>query len=191
MGAAHAGPAFTVSNTTGSSLGNPPFTLGWQFSTTGTITVTDLGLFDDSQDGFAERHELGLWDSAGNLLASTFVGVGTGDPLVNQFRYADIVDIVLGAGTYQIGALFASGADPLLFPGEATGFATDSAITFIASAFASGGTLTNPTSSAGTDPSYFGPNFLFEATAVPEPGSLALLAIGLIAIASKRRKAVH
>jgi hypothetical protein len=189
IGVAQAGPAFTISNTTGDPLGNPPFTLGWQFSITGSITVTQLGLFDDSQDGLAERHELGIWDSAGTLLTSTILGAGTSGTLVNQFRYIDIPDVVLGPGTYQVGAVFTSGADPLVFPGVATGFATDSAITFIATAFASGAALDNPTASAGTDPAYFGPNFLFETAAIPEPGSFALLAVGLIALAMRRRTA--
>jgi hypothetical protein len=94
----------------------------------------------------------------------------------------------LTAGTYDVGALYASGADALIFPGFATNFATNPAITFVKSGFVFGGTLANPTSTAGVDPAYFGPNFTFVeevgASAVPLPsvawGGLVILgAVGL------------
>lgn len=187
-GAAHAVPAFSITNTTGAALENPPFTLGWQFSTSAPITVTHLGLFDDAQDGLSERHDLGLWDSDGVLLAFATIGAGTSAPLSAQFRYVDIIDVVLAAGTYQVGALYTSPADALVFPGDATGFATASPIDFIASAFIDGGTLANPAFLGGPEPAFFGPNFIFQTFGVPEPATLSLLALGLLAFSGKRRR---
>ena len=58
-------PAITITNTTGNNLGNPPFTLGWQFTTNQQISVTNLGIFDDSLNGLADRYQVGIWNSSG------------------------------------------------------------------------------------------------------------------------------
>lgn len=190
MGAAHAAPAFTISNTTGEQLTNPPFTLGWTFTTTGPITLTHLGIFDSEQNGLAEAHAIGLWRIGGTLLASTTVAAGTANPLVNQFRYADITDVMLEAGTYTVGALYASGADTLIFPGRANDFAMAAGLVFNTANFAPGDSLTYPEVAFGTAPAYFGPNFLFnaETTAVPEPATLTLFAAALLGLARRRQQ---
>jgi hypothetical protein len=50
-GAANAqiNPQLFTDVNTGSTLANPPFTLGWEFSTNNAIRVNALGFFDDSQ----------------------------------------------------------------------------------------------------------------------------------------------
>lgn len=177
--AASAGPAFLISNTAGDLLLNPPFTLGFQFSTNSAITVTSLGVFDSDQDGLNEQHPIGLWDDAGTLLASAIVPDGSSGMLVNQFRYVSIAPILLNSGgVYRIGALD-NGVDPLIGPGAATDFVTDMAISFLGNSFIMGGTLTDPPL-GGTNPAFFGPNFLFRTAAVPAPGVLGLLGTGLL-----------
>jgi len=192
-GQALAAPAVLVGNTTGDTLSNPPFTLGWAFTANSNITVTALGLFDSSQDGLAERHAVGLWDSSGNLLATTILGAGAVEPLTNQFRYSTLgSSVALTAGaSYHIGALFSTGADQVLFPGTTASFAAAGEINFDGATYGTGGALADPVNSFGGQ-GFFGPNFLFDATGtVPEPTSLLLvaLAIGALGVSRARKPA--
>lgn len=185
--AAHADSvAYKFDDLTGTQLGNGPFTLGSVFTTNSAITVTSLGVFDDSQDGLGESHEVGLWDGVGNLLASTTVQSGTVDPLTAQFRYASIAPVTLASGeTYTIGAVWNNNIDSLLGSGlgDPTGFSTDPAISFVDSQYVLGGLLADPNTSGGGT-GYFGPNFQFTtANAVPELGTGASLA-GLLCAGS-------
>lgn len=183
-------PAITISNTTGQSLSNPPFTLGWQFTTNQQISVTNLGIFDDSLDGLADSYQVGIWNSSGTLLGTATVLSGRADPLVNQFRYAAVSGgpITLAAGqTYEIGALYSDGGDGLIFPDGATGFSSAPFITFDKSSYFIGGTLNYPTLTSGSSPSHFGPNFEAVA-ATPEPSSLILFGTSILGLVPFRRK---
>ena len=60
-------------------------TIGWQFNVVSTTTVTGVGWFDQGLDGLQQQHEVGIWDSAGTLLASASVQPGTTDPLDGFF----------------------------------------------------------------------------------------------------------
>lgn len=191
-----AGPAISFDPVVGTQLANPPFTLGWQFTVNGPILVTAVGVYDSPlANGLLNPHDAGIFDSTGALVPGTFVTVpsGTGAPLISQFRYVDISPVLLGPGTYQIGALFVV-ADPnddgVIFPTSGlSGFATDPLISFVESTFASGAVLTNPLAPGGgaTDFGYFGPNFILTA-AIPEPATIALLGAVLLGFAAQRRR---
>jgi hypothetical protein len=187
--AAHAAtPALSFDQNTGTGLANPPFTLGWEFEVNSTISVGSLGFFDDSQDGLAEDHAVGLWDAGGTLLASGTVSAGIGNTLINQFRYVDVTPVTLSAGDYFIGAFFGSGADNVVFPGASGTVTTIPQISYVQATFGEGPSLNDPTEAFGT-PGFFGPNFT--AAGVPEPASWALMLVGFgglgVAMRSRRK----
>lgn len=177
-------PALSYCCSAGEVLGNGPFTLGWSFTVTKTITVYDLGVFDSGGEALLESHDVGLWNSSGTLLISATVDSGTTDPLIDGFRYAGITPIVLTPGTYTIGAEWDNLLDPLIFAGDPGSIGTSSAITYDQPEFVSGGALTFPTSTVPAADGYFGPDFIMN----PEPMSWALMLLGIGGVGAAMRR---
>jgi hypothetical protein len=99
----------------GSRLLDPPHTLGWSFNLSQSYIVDALGVYDSvaSGDGLVDSHDIGLWDSTGNLLASVTGVTGDSYPLVDRFRYASLSsNITLPPGEYYIGATYPFKNDP-------------------------------------------------------------------------------
>src|SRR5690348_15752384 len=67
-----------------------PLSLGFVFTANTAFTVNSLGYFDATGNGFQSSHQVGLFDSNGNLLTSATLSAGAGDPLTNSFRYTSI-----------------------------------------------------------------------------------------------------
>ena len=179
--------AASMSNTSGQALANGPYTLGWQFTVSSTIDVTWLGVAYFGPLG--ESHDVGIWNSAGTLMGSATVASGGCGFQVAQFCYA-ITNFNLTPGTYDIGAVWLDGTDPMLFPTTpVTNFATAPGITYIQNDYIAGSTLTDPVNHTAPPAGYFGPNFLFTSATTPEPGTLVLLGSGLLgAVGVIRRK---
>ena len=193
--AAPFGQAFTGA-ALGSQLGNGPYTLGWSFDVSAPISVTGLAVYHDNGAGLLENHDVGIWDAAGNLIVSATVTAA--DPcLADQLGFQTWctvgVHANLGPGTYTIGAVWNSLLDDMIFPGTlaAEGIANVNGanVSFIQNEFVAGGVLTDPTNTTGDTMSYFGPNFMYGGSTVPEPGTLVLLGSGLLgAVGVIRRK---
>ncbi len=170
---------------------NTNTTHGWQFSVNAPIEVTHLGLYDRLLDGFALAHPVGLWDEAGTLLADETIGPGSGDLLLDNFRYATIGGVAGGDDavtltpgvTYTVGFftdLFLQSDGMVIFDGFHTINPVIDYVGFGVSDFTNG--LEMPTGpSPGTH--RWGPNLIF--TIVPAPAAAPLLVIG---VAVRRRR---
>lgn len=166
--------------------GTGTFTYGWEFNVLSEITIDNLGVYDNQQDGLAESHEVGIWNSAGTLLVSTTVGAGTGSTLDGIFRMQDVVDTVLSIGTgYVIGA---TNWDVDMLSASAASLVSAPSISFVESRFLyTGGNLLRPTSTIGRL-GYFGPSFSLAESYVPTPSTLALFGLGLAGLGFARKK---
>ncbi|MEZ6058930.1 MAG: DUF4082 domain-containing protein [Planctomycetaceae bacterium] len=168
-------------------------TLGFEFTPTVNIAVTQLGVFDVDGDGLAESHDVGIWRASDMaLLASDTIAVGTGallDP--SGFRFTSLASSVqLSAGTvYRIGALYTTALDEL----RGTTITVDSRIQITdvnngvagtPTVFHEGGVLSFPEAAGGFQRT----NVNFAFTAVPEPSSVALLLIGAVLVVGVHRR---
>lgn len=153
------------------------------------IDVTALTFFDEGADGLAESHDVGIWDSAGNLLVSANVSSGVVDAIdVNGlFRVKSISTFHLAQGTdYVVGGVFLAGSadrQAINFVGLTTG----PEISYGQTRFNNNGV--NALSFATSTISQSGlPGGSFEyASAVPEPASIAAIGLGIVCLLRKRK----
>jgi FlaG/FlaF family flagellin (archaellin) len=84
---------------------NPASVCGWTFRPTVDIAVTELGCYDEDQDGLARSHRVGIFDARTERLLGS-VHVGPGSTLDGAFRYESLDrPVVLKAGkSYLVGA---------------------------------------------------------------------------------------
>jgi hypothetical protein len=79
-------------------------TLGYAFTVSSPIRVTDLGLYDLGNDGLVNPHAVAIWTSTGTQLVQTTIPAGTPGKLIDGYRYLPITPFILAPGTYTIGA---------------------------------------------------------------------------------------
>ena len=155
-----------------------PVSVGFAFTALQNVSITALGYHDNLLDGLLNAHDVGLYSSAGTLLASVNVASGTFGDLVGEYRYASLntaYDLV--AGSAYVLAAHTTAGDGYRFAGTPS---FDAAILIGADAgrYSYGPSLVFPVQ---TFYSFYGtPNMLFASTApVPEPGTYALMLVGL------------
>lgn len=182
--------ATPILSITGGSGGNPvgQSSHGWTFTANQDILVTELGLYDPGQDGFDIGHEIGLFRlSDGALLTEGFLSAGTGNKLIDNFRYVDTDDALLTSGEDYVISYFSSSSNNDFVVTSASDLVIDPAITILHGNWASSSSLIIPGNTTTSD--RFGPGFLYETvTAVSEPASLFLLMFGFAGIVIRKRR---
>jgi hypothetical protein len=173
----------------GTQVSVSDWSLGYKFIANNPISVVGLGTFDYGQNGFASPQQVGLWNSSGTLLASTFVD--NSDPLTGFWRFASITPVALTPGsTYYVAS--EGGEGYTFFTG---GFTVNPNITYIQDAWHYNASTTNSplafpdTSdfvSSGSGGAFFGGNV--ELADTPEPAFFIPVFGGLAVLASVRRR---
>ena len=175
-----------------------PLVLGFQFSTNEPLTISALGFYDDGGDGLAASHDIGVFDSVGNLVVSTTLQAGAGGTLFGNFRYVSIVPSMLdGNQQFTIAATSGGLADPWAYgflDSTLSGFSNDPAITIgeDGAVYIYSSALQYPTAHYNYS-LYAGPNFMIDhdqQVVTPEPAAAVLLAPALGILLLLRRR-VH
>ena len=185
LGAASADTVAVTPTGGAATLANGPFALGWMFNVNEDISVTSLGAFDVVGDGYPAGQQVRIYDVTNDrILVTATLGDSLTAETVGGYGvfFQPIAPVTLTTGKDYIVAISKATANDFLTANIATG----SAVNFIRSK----ATLFDPvlpSSIAGfaiTDAigfgAYFGADFKY--TAVPEPGSVALLTSGLVAL---------
>ncbi|MFO1199688.1 MAG: PEP-CTERM sorting domain-containing protein [Burkholderiaceae bacterium] len=188
-------PAVSVSGS-GQFANDADWTLGWTF-TTGpqALSVTALGLWvEQAYGGSLAPLPVAIWNaSGGSAVASANVGAcyPNQEPAGHGgFCYGSIAPVVLAANTeFVIGGLFLH-TNLTNYSWDWSTFSVAPGLTFGHAVSRSGGTfgVPNGDDTAWASNGWFGPNFKFEVSDVPAPGTLALLGIGALAAALRRRR---
>ncbi len=178
-----ASPVYTFTNTpdamTGSYTFKQKFVVGSQ-----NIVINSLGFYDYLGNGLAESHLMGLFDSVGNLLISTTISSGTGSTLEYGFRWKAITDTTLTAGS-TFSLISQSNLDA---HNMVRGFTLNPKVISVEGGYGGGATFNPNLISTSKDNIIWTGNFNIADTQVPEPASLALMGLGLAALAFRPRK---
>ncbi len=159
------------------------FMVGWQFTVTSTITVTDLGKLDSNENGNYEDSSgsyIGIWDASESLIVSEFLPGSTTED--NGAFYTSITPTVLVPGTYVIGAMAFAGGEQYGYDGT---IVMAAGLIWVQGMYNASNPFAMPALERTEPFAYLGPTFKF----TPEPTTLLLLAIGGLATLKRRCRA--
>jgi hypothetical protein len=94
--------------------GGPNLIQGWEFEAKANLTVTHLGIYDDSSNGLAQAHAVAIWDikDAAKAVAEQTIPAGEEAPLAGVFRMMPVERARLEKGKrYAIVAHYDEPAD--------------------------------------------------------------------------------
>lgn len=186
---AFAAPAVNLT-TPGTEYGGSQYTLGFEFSVSGSQSINALGVYDNLGNGLASNASIGLWDLSGNLLTSTTILAG-GGTLNGLFRYNSISPFALTAGTHYIIGAYTTDLATSLNAGQGGTGTINPLVTIYRDRFSNFNSLFSfPTETNSTPGGWLGANFnLVEGQpAVPEPATWLMMVVGFGAVGFAMRR---
>jgi hypothetical protein len=167
-----------------SAVLNGDFTVGWAFEDEIAADVVALGTWGGQPNtspfyGIKGTVTVALWDSSGDLLASTTVDPNSPrSGTANQWVFGAIAPVLLTPGqTYYVGSHQTSfDAQDYVFGVNPVSIAPE--ISYLHNAGQIGFGFPSFTLSANDEHGFFGGNLLLVAASAPEPSSWALLLLG-------------
>ena len=177
-----------VLNYTNSSPAFFDGTAGGTFEVTNYETVTALGAFNYLFGQNPGNIQVGLWDSTGNLLASSTITPTDSLDSLTQTRYQFITPVFLDPNhLYHLGAYSANGTIFLDIAAPALGSVIQTSPQIALGDSAASGGFTSPADIAGTPGAlYMGANFEFQDR-VPEPSAGLLIGVAGCLFAAGRK----
>jgi len=166
-----------------SIFGNESFSVGWAFRTNADLFVSELGYYnrtrvipDVGTVGMGFSHEVGLFSATGLLLASATVNPS--DLLIDDFRYAAILQLALSANThYVIAGYNFIDTDGYI---ATSVFTSPAEVSYLGGLLLESAGLAFPTITASVPGgSIFGPNFRYS---IPEPSTMILLGGAMLSL---------
>jgi hypothetical protein len=156
--------------------------------------IQGLGAYNGGGAGLTAPAEVGLWDSNGDLLASTTVPAGNAATVIGDFSFNGITPITLDKLTlYYIASYQPSDPITTFQISDYTSPPVDSNVIVNADAYAYaiGTGLVFPDQSVGFAGAELGANFTNQAipiaTGLPEPATLAILGTSVAGLVASRR----
>ncbi|WP_394794157.1 PEP-CTERM sorting domain-containing protein [Armatimonas sp.] len=188
---AHADLLFSTYTGESVTSNNANQVLGTEFLVgASNLLVTDLGVYDANLDGLVFSHQVGIWrvsDQA--LVGSATVPSGTAGTLTEKWRFTTASFTLSANTTYRIGALESTPADGNPFSGT---FSLSGGVASVTSGSVfSGSGFVFPSNSNGVARVFA--NAIVTVAgggSAPEPGTLALLALGGACAFARRRRCI-
>jgi hypothetical protein len=179
----------------GASAVQTDLSLGDTFTVSSPITVTSLGYFNETGAGFLTPHEVGIFNAAHVLIADTVLAAGSGDPLIDGFRYQSISPLTLTPGQQYNLVGEAEVGDPWAYIVNGLSVASPITLGTVYYLYQSDNVLRDTTlyGSPYSWQVYAGPNFQFTTSTIPEIPTWTMMLVGFgvlgVALRSGRKAA--